>query len=74
MKTIAKPAVCPHGDCRSPDIQVERGEVQIEDADPQRRIAQGRDFATRWVWVCGACGRRLGLSPIPFDQDAPAEP
>ena len=67
---ISKPEFCPYGDCHSPDVQLERGEVQIDAADPERRLAHGRDFATQWVWVCGACGRRLGLAPAPSDQGA----
>lgn len=65
MTAIPKPAVCPHGDCHSPDIQRERGEIQIDDADPAKRLAHRHDFVTGWVWVCGACGRRLGLAPAP---------
>lgn len=65
VEAIQRPEVCPYGDCRSPDVQRERGEIQIDSANPERRLAQPRDFTSGWVWVCGACGRRLGLAPDP---------
>ncbi len=70
MGAIPKPAACPHGGCGSPDVRLERGEVPIGPVDPDKRIARHRDFATAWVWVCGACGRRLGRAP---DDESPPD-
>ena len=69
MGAIPKPEACPHGDCRGRDVQLERGEVPVVGVDPDKRLAHRRDFVTAWVWVCGSCGRRLGLAPD--DQGPP---